>query len=111
MNQIEPLRKFAGALDYQIVGEYVDYVSGGDSNRPKFQEMLTEATSGRFSTILIWSLDRFSREGIFQTLSYLKKLKKSNTILKSLQESWLDTSDEAMGNLLIAIFSCHFLTH
>jgi len=104
-NQLEPLRKFATALNYEVVKEYEDYASGGDSNRPHFQEMLEAARKHEFDIILIWALDRFSREGILNTLSYLRTLKQSNVALKSLQESWLDTSSEGVGELLISIFS------
>lgn len=104
-NQKEPLKNFAGLLGLEIVGEYVDMASGGNSNRPKFQEMLKDARERKFGTILVWSLDRFSREGISNTLHYLEELKRSGVALKSLQESWLDTSDNGMGQLLIAIFS------
>lgn len=104
-NQITPLKKLAEALDFEIVSEYVDYASGGDSNRSRFQQMLNDAKKHEFDVILVWALDRFSREGILNTLSYLRILKQSNVALKSLQESWLDTRDEGMSELLIAIFS------
>lgn len=104
-NQKEPLRKMAESLGVEIVEEYQDYASGGNSNRPQFQQMLADAKSRKFDLILVWSLDRFSREGISNTLHYLEELKKNGVALKSLQESWLDTSDEGMGQLLIAIFS------
>lgn len=100
-----PLMKLAEALGIEIVFEYVDYVSGGNSNRPQFQAMLNEARGHRFDIVLVWALDRFSREGILNTLSYLRTLKQHKVALKSLQESWLDTRDEGIGELLIAIFS------
>lgn len=104
-NQLEPLRKFADSLDLKVVNEYVDYASGGSANRSKFQQMLKDAKNHKFNMILVWSLDRFSREGISNTLSYLKTLKQASVGLKSLQESWLDTSDSGIGELLIAIMS------
>lgn len=104
-NQLEPLRDLARAMKLEIIKEYVDYASGGNSNRPQFQEMLNEARKHKFDIILVWALDRFSREGILNTLSYLRTLKQHNVALKSLQESWLDTRDEGIGQLLIAIFS------
>jgi len=104
-NQLIPLRKYADSLGFEIYKEYVDYASGGNSNRPQFQAMLEDAKKGEFGIILIWALDRFSREGILNTLNYLKTLKNHNVALKSLQESWLDTRDGGMGELLIAIFS------
>ncbi len=104
-NQLEPLKKFADSLGLAVVKEYIDHASGGSANRPQFQQMLKDAQAYKFDMILIWSLDRFSREGIGNTLAYLEKLRKSKVGLKSLQESWLDTTDEGMGQLLIAIMS------
>ena len=104
-NQLKPLRKWGESLGYEIVEEFVDYVSGGNSNRPAFKKMMEESKRQNFKMILCWSLDRFSREGISNTLSYLEALKRSGVALKSQQESWLDTSDEGMGQLLIAIIS------
>ncbi len=104
-NQKAPLLKLAETLDLEVVGEYIDYASGGNSNRPQFQQMLEDAKKGGFDMILTWSLDRFSREGISNTLHYLEKLKRSKVALKSLRENWLDTSGEGMGHLLIAIMS------
>lgn len=95
----------ASALGLEVTGEYIDMASGGNSNRPQFQEMLKDAKDRRFDMILVWSLDRFSREGISNTLHYLEELRKNNVALKSLQESWLDTSDQGIGKLLISIFS------
>jgi len=104
-NQREPLKKLAEALKIDIEREYIDYASGGNSNRPQFQQMLHDAKKHNFDIILIWALDRFSREGILNTLAYLKTLRQNHVALKSLQESWLDTRDEGIGELLIAIFS------
>lgn len=104
-NQKKPLLNLASSLGLEVVGEYRDYASGGNSNRPQFQQMLADAKSRKFDVILVWSLDRFSREGIGNTLAYLESLKRSHTSLKSLQEGWLDTADEGMGQLLLAVFS------
>src|SRR3989344_1582516 len=91
-NQKEPLRKMAESMGLKVVGEYTDMASGGNSNRPQFQKMLKGAKERKFEIILVWSLDRFSREGISNTLHYLEGLAKSGVGLKSLQESWLDTT-------------------
>jgi len=104
-NQTEPLKKMAESLGLEVVGEYTDTASGGNSNRPRFQQMLQDARERKFDFILVWALDRFSREGMLNTLHYLEELRKNKVALKSLQESWLDTSDQGMGQLLIAIFS------
>ena len=103
--QLVPLRKYADSLNFTIIKEYIDYASGGNSNRPQFQSMLDAAKKKEFDVIFVWALDRFSREGILNTLSYLRTLKNHDVGLKSFQESWLDTREEGMGDLLFAIFS------
>lgn len=104
-NQREPLKRLAESMGLEIVDEYVDMASGGNSNRPQFQAMLKAAKNRDFGMILVWSLDRFSREGISNTLHYLEELKRSGVALKSVQESWLDTSDSGIGELVIAMMS------
>lgn len=104
-NQLNPLRDYAKALGGEIVAEYIDMASGGNGDRQGFLKMLEDADKRKFDLLLIWSLDRLSREGISNTLGYLERLKRSGVALKSLQESWLDTRDEGLGQLLLAIFS------
>ena len=104
-NQIDQLKTFALLKNDKVIEIYRETVSGGSANRPVFRQMLRDARLRKFDTVYVWSLDRFSREGINNTLSYLKLLRKHGVSLKSLQESWLDTGDDGMGELLIAIFS------
>ena len=104
-NQIAPLRKFCESMNWEIKKEFIEYASGGNSNRPQFQKMLSEVRQRHFDLVIVWALDRFSREGIVNTLRYIQILKDYKTSLKSLQEPWLDTRDEGMGHLLLAILS------
>ena len=104
-NQLIPMRKFCESMDWIISKEFVDKVSGGSANRPKFQEMLGEVRQRHFDLILVWALDRFSREGMTNTLSYIKQLREYKTGLKSIQESWLDTSQEGVAELLLAFMA------
>ena len=104
-NQVELLKRLCSEQNFTLFKIYRDKVSGGSANRPEFQQMLKDARLRKFEIVYVWSLDRFSREGINNTLSYLKLLKSQGVSLKSMQEGWLDTSDDGMGELLIAIFS------
>ena len=104
-NQLIPLRKHCDAMGWTIVQEYVDRMSGGSANRPEFRSMLAKSHQRHFDIILVWALDRFSREGINNTLAYIKQLNHYGVGLKSLQESWLDTSQGGVAELLLAIFS------
>ncbi|MDD2655031.1 MAG: recombinase family protein [Candidatus Omnitrophica bacterium] len=104
-NQLDPLRKYAGALGGEIMEECIDLASGGNADRQGFLRMLEDAEKRKFDLLLVWALDRFSRGGISNTLGYLERLKRSGAALKSLQEPWLDTREEGLGQLLLAIFS------
>lgn len=104
-NQLEPMRAFCNAMGWEISAEFVDRVSGGTSDRPGFQAMLGRVRQRHFELILVWALDRFSREGMSNTLSYLKQLKEYRTALKSMQESWLDTRQEGFSELLLGIMA------
>lgn len=105
VNQVNPLRDYAKALGGEIVDEYVDLASGSNGDRMNFLRMLEDADRRKFDLLLVWALDRLSREGISNTLGYLERLKRNGVALKSLQESWLDTRDEGFSQLLVAIMS------
>lgn len=104
-NQLRPLRSYCESMGWEVSYEFIDKMSGGAANRPEFRNMLDKAKKREFELILIWALDRFSREGMTNTLSYIKQLKQYGVGLKSLQESWLDTTQEGITELLLAIFS------
>jgi site-specific DNA recombinase len=105
-NQLSVLRDWAKRLGYDEILEYKDEgISGANSNRPAFIKMRADARQNLFKGILIWSLDRFSREGISNTLSYIQDLERHKIFLKSYQESWLNTDDVGMSRLLLAIMS------
>ena len=104
-NQLKPLRDWASALGVEIVEEYTDRASGADARRPEFRRMLKDAALRRFSGILVWKLDRFSREGIIPTMAYIRDLKARGVFLKSLTESWLDTQNEGITDVVLAIMS------
>jgi DNA invertase Pin-like site-specific DNA recombinase len=105
LNQLNPLRDYAKAIGGEVVAEFVDLSSGGNSERENFLRMLNDADRRKFDLLLIWALDRFSREGISNTLGYFQRLQRNGVAIKSLKESWLDTQDSGLGQLLLAIFS------
>lgn len=104
-NQIADVKRLAEALKYKVIEVYVDRESGQYSDRREFQRMMMDAEAGKFTTLFIWALDRFSREGIKATLTHIEKLKEIGVAIKSYQESWLDTANEGIWQLLVAVLS------
>lgn len=84
--QKHELKRYAEEHDIEIIGIYCDDgYSGTTTNRPKFQEMLSDAENGLFDIILIWKYDRFSRNLIDQEITILQ-LKKLNVSVNSITE-------------------------
>ena len=104
-NQLQPLREFCKSFKWEIVEEYVDKMSGANPARPQFRKMMADAMMRRFSGIIVWKLDRFSREGVMPTMAYVEKLKKRKIWLRSMTESWLDTSQDGITDIVLAVMS------
>jgi len=105
-NQLVPLREWALKQGWDVYKEYVDKGSGADPNRPMFREMLQDAMLLRFDNIIVWKLDRFSRETMSQVIGRIQRLRERTIGIKSFTEQWLDTSkDNPMGELVLAIMS------
>lgn len=102
-NQIIPLKEWAQRLSGEFIAEYVDEASGSKSDRKALQMLLEDARMRKFDTLLIWALDRLSREGIARMSGYLEILRSYGVRVLSHQEPWLDTSGP-VSDLLIAIF-------
>jgi len=77
------------AEGWEIATEYVDKASGKSDNRPAFRRMFDAASRKEFDLVLFWSLDRFSREGVCETLNHLQRLTSSGVDWWSYREEYL----------------------
>lgn len=105
-NQLRQLREFAGTQQWAIVKEFIDHASGKRSDREQLGQMLTSASRREFDVLLFWSLDRLSREGTTQTLSYLQRLSNYGIGYRSFTEQYLDSTGifrEAVIGILAAV--------
>lgn len=102
--QIEALAKYCQAMDWSIYDNYSDAgFSGGKLERPAMQKMIQDAESGKFDTVVVYKLDRLSRN-VRDTLYLVKDVFNANNVdFVSLQEN-IDTKS-AMGNLFITLLS------
>jgi DNA invertase Pin-like site-specific DNA recombinase len=65
--QLAQLRQFAATQNWTVTCEYVDRATGKHSDSEQFQRLFQDASQREFDTVLLWSLDRFSREGVRET--------------------------------------------
>jgi DNA invertase Pin-like site-specific DNA recombinase len=90
-NQLVQLRVFAATQSWTIVREFVDVASGKNGDRQQFKALFAAASRREFDSVLFWSLDRFSREGVFETLQYLQRLTGYGVGYRSYSEQYLDS--------------------
>jgi DNA invertase Pin-like site-specific DNA recombinase len=90
-NQLSQLRAFAATQGWTVVREYVDRITGKHSDREQFQRLFTDASQRKFDLVLFWSLDRFSREGVLETLNHLQRLSAHGVGYRSFTEQYLDS--------------------
>ena len=91
-NQLDQLRDYCHRRGHRIVGAFVDNQSGGDANREQFRRLFLLASQGQFDLVLFWALDRFSREGVLETLRHLETLNAYGVEWKSFTEQYLDSA-------------------
>ncbi|WP_049942789.1 recombinase family protein [Haloarcula amylolytica] len=81
-------------MDWSVVFVYKDEaVSGKDTDRPMFQQMLSKAEAGLFDVLVFWKLDRFSRS-IMHAVNLEKQFREWDVALYSATEQ-IDTTTPA----------------
>jgi DNA invertase Pin-like site-specific DNA recombinase len=68
-------------------------------------QALADARLGRFEVMLVWALDRVSREGVEATLAILRRFAGHGTAVWSLKEPWTETADPRMAELLASLYA------
>ena len=91
-SQLIQLHFYCEKMGYVIVEEYSDTASGGSSNRSEFKRMMQDASRRRWDILLFYALDRLSREGVRETISYLQTLDNYGVAYKSYTEQYIDSA-------------------
>ena len=105
-NQRRQLRAFVdGHEGWKLVEEYRDEESGASGIRARFQALFEDAHQRKFE-VVVWALDRFSREGTRATINYLHELESYGVGFVSYTERYLDSTGvfrDALIGLLAAL--------
>ena len=102
-NQLPGLEAFAERRGVDVVRTYpVTESAYRGAHQKALTEVYKDARAGRFDVLLVWALDRLSREGVGPTLEIVNRLGKAGVEVWSLQEPWLETSGE-LRDLLLAM--------
>lgn len=85
--QIRDCYSYAERNDFTVVAEYIDRaISGLTDDRPDFQRMIEDSKKREFDFILVWKLDRFSRDR-YDSAIYKRELKKNGVRVLSVMEN------------------------
>lgn len=85
--QIRECTEFAQRKEYTVIAHYIDRaLSARTADRPGFQRMIKDSEKGIFDTVLVWKLDRFSRDR-YDSAYYKHILKKNGVKVVSATES------------------------
>lgn len=91
--QLKICQEFAAKANVIIIGEYIDRaMTGTNDNRPEFQRMLADAKNGFFDSILVYKLDRFSRDK-YESVMHKRTLKNLGVRVVSATEMISDTPE------------------
>lgn len=84
--QLRECKEFAERKGFALVGSYIDRaVSAKTDNRPEFQRMVKESGGNLFDVVIVWKLDRFTRNR-YDSAHYKAVLRKNGVKVISATE-------------------------
>lgn len=102
-NQLRVLTDWADQRGFEVVKVYEEEESAWKGGHQReLARLLDDARKRRFDIVLVWALDRLSREGPLAILTLVNRLKICGVKVISYQESWTEAPGE-LGELLYAI--------
>jgi len=109
--QLRECNEFAKKKGYTVVKTYADRAISGKraDNRPQFQQMISDSKQGGFDFIIVWKIDRFSRDK-YESVIYKTTLKKSNISVISATEPIDDSPEGKLMESIFEGFSEYFLS-
>jgi putative DNA-invertase from lambdoid prophage Rac len=105
-NQIPVLENWAKQRGWVIAEVYREDASAWKAGRQKeLARLRRDARQGKFNIVLVWALDRITRSGPAAAFEILKSFSDYNVKVYSYQESWTEAPNDAMYEMLVAVFT------
>ncbi len=102
-NQFPDLIAWAQRRGLEVVVTYQFQESAWKgAHQKQLTQVYRDARAGKFQVLLVWALDRLSREGQLATLEIVHRLGQSGVQVWSYQEPWTEAGGELL-DLLLAI--------
>ena len=102
-NQLSVLKDWAKQRSFEVVRVYSEDESAWKAGHQReLARLLQDSRKRKFDVMLVWALDRLSREGSLAILSLVNRLKIYGVKVISYQESWTEAPGE-LAELLYAL--------
>lgn len=102
-NQVPVLKELAARRGWGVVDIYTEEASAWRAGHQKqLKELLIRASYHEYDILLVWALDRLTREGIGPIMQLFSVFQTYGVQVVSHQEPWLEQSGP-MANLLVAV--------
>lgn len=100
--QLAKCHEYSQQRGLRVVGEYCDRALSGRyaETRPEFQRMIADSAKHAFSYVLVWKLDRFSRDH-YDSAIYKKKLRDNGVRVISATEGVTENSESILLEALL----------
>ena len=105
--QEEIIAEYARQNNYELIEVYHEAMTGTDTDRPMFTQMLADILSNGHRVIIVERLDRLAREGAFFELAYTQcavcgPARTSILTGRSIENSNVRTNQDATNNVEVA---------
>ena len=102
-NQLPVLRDWISQRGYVVAEVYEETETAWRNGHQKeLSRLVTDAYKGKFEVLVVWALDRLSREGALAILRLVDRLRTYGVKVLSYQESWTEAPGE-LAELLYAL--------
>lgn len=106
--QMHDCEQFAARNNLQIVNSYIDRATTATTDkRPQFLKMIADSKQCVFDVVLVWKLDRFSRNR-YDSAMYKKKLKDNGVRVMSAMENITDSPEGVLMESVLEGFAEYF---
>lgn len=103
-NQLPDIESLIQSRGFEVVASYHETASAWkNGHQVEFARLIKAAQAKEFDGIVVWSLDRLTREGPHKILAIYKKLEDLGITVISCKEPWTE-APSSVKPLLLAVF-------
>ena len=106
-NQLQPLEQFCKQRGFEIAKVYAENESAWQAGHQReWARLMHDAEARRFNAVVVWALDRVTRQGVSSLFLQIQALRRCNVILISVQEQLLEGLGE-FSELFVSMCGLH----